>query len=82
MRTRKEQESKNKNRLGILEEDRPNETAKKAFRHKPYQNDFKRRDAGEILPGTAAQKNIGSDATVVRNSKKGRKVSPKQALHQ
>ena len=45
MRTRKEQESKNKNRLGILEEDRPNETAKKAFRHKPYQNDFKRRDA-------------------------------------
>ena len=36
---------KNKNRLGILEEDRPNETAKKAFRHKPYQNDFKRRDA-------------------------------------
>lgn len=48
MRTRKEQESKNKNRLGILEEDRPNETAKKAFRHKPYQNDFRRRDAGEI----------------------------------
>ena len=52
MRTRKEQESKNKNRLGILEEDRPNETAEKAFRHKPYQNDFKRRDAGEIGENT------------------------------
>ena len=31
MRTRKEQESKNKNRLGILEEDRPNETVKKSI---------------------------------------------------
>lgn len=51
MRTRKEQEEKNKNRFGILEEDRPNETAKKAFRHKPYQNDFRRRDTDEIGEG-------------------------------